>query len=103
SHPHDQWLVARCLKYVLPPVVGTQNVVVARRLMLWLDLSGEKSVNARKTEASESKDGNLSIVPTDCCRLHARRGNGSICRILNDNKCPSKVFGVAGMVRLVGF
>ncbi|GBM90010.1 hypothetical protein AVEN_15305-1, partial [Araneus ventricosus] len=74
SHPHDQWLVVRCLKYVLPPVVGTQNIVVSRRERLWLDLSGEKSVNARTSEASESKDGDLSTVPTDCCRLRAHRG-----------------------------
>ncbi|GBN39833.1 hypothetical protein AVEN_217072-1 [Araneus ventricosus] len=47
------------------------------------------SVNARTTKARESTDGDLSIVPTDCCRLCTGHNNAADGRILNHNKSPS--------------
>ncbi|GBN33037.1 hypothetical protein AVEN_273779-1 [Araneus ventricosus] len=48
------------------------------------------SVNARTPKASDSTDGHLSAVPTDCCRLCAHRRNGKSGWIPNDNKSSNK-------------
>ncbi|GBM30425.1 hypothetical protein AVEN_105381-1, partial [Araneus ventricosus] len=39
-------------------------------------------------KGSESTDGDISTVPTGCCRLRMRRGNGAAGRIQADNKSP---------------
>ncbi|GBN84606.1 hypothetical protein AVEN_232253-1, partial [Araneus ventricosus] len=43
----------------LPPVVGMQRIVEARWFVVWLDSSGEMSVNARTSKIRESTKGAL--------------------------------------------
>ncbi|GBM65794.1 hypothetical protein AVEN_196103-1 [Araneus ventricosus] len=47
------------------------------------------SVDARISKKASRRKGSISTLPTGCCRMRMRRGNGAACWIPNDNKSPS--------------